>query len=144
LGKGIFRITAVVAFIAAWLGKVPWIELLASIIVKSSEKVVDKAIVRGFPVLKARHRKQLSVSLRKMPFVYKDLALDIVTDFVDIDVSAADPYTFKYKTGVKGDDAPIFEKLRRHKRIVLIGEAGIGKTTLCRFAIQSILVDCNG
>ena len=113
-------------------------EIIASIAVKLGEKGLDHAIKYGWPVPQSRHRKTLSAALRKMPLVYKDLALDVVTDFVDIRLGGVTPDSGKSDAETPGDTSRLFVGMRDFRRVVFVGEAGIGKTTMCRFAIQSI------
>ena len=114
-------------------------EVLASLAFKIGERVLTAAIERGLPTPRFIHNRQLSITLRAMPFIYKDLQLDVLTDFVEVDVSGVDPETLRPRKQQLRGNAYVLDKLREHRTIALLGDAGIGKTTLCRFSIQTIL-----
>jgi hypothetical protein len=89
---------------------------------------------RYFGTPLARYRQSLHSQLTAMPFIYADLQGEVLNDFVEIDIQV-----LSRTGGVSTVPLRDRDKLRRSRRIIFLGDAGIGKTTYQRFAILSIL-----
>jgi NACHT domain len=89
-----------------------------------------------------RYRSALNEQIRMMPFIYADLQGDVLNDFVELEIHTLDKGTVIRKSGRQGllRDR---ERLRRSRRIIFLGDAGMGKTTFQRFAISSLLKTSN-
>jgi hypothetical protein len=90
-------------------------------------------ISRVFVTLSA-HRKELVESLREMPFIYRDVYLDILKDFVAVQMTLL-------SSGNAGGLPEVFdlaEKLRTKRRVVFLGNAGVGKTTFVRHTVLDV------
>jgi hypothetical protein len=91
---------------------------------------------------KAQYLAELRAAIAEMPFIYRDLPLDVLGNFVDTDLTLSlDDF---YKTPLPPSNsrplrAQALETLRNYRRFVLIGDAGMGKTTLFRFAALSLI-----
>ncbi len=93
--------------------------------------------------LPTRSRKgyliELEEKIRQMPFIYKDLEIDIINDFVDIELQDINLGTLRLQATNKAIDIKEDEKLRRTRRMLFLGNAGIGKTTFQRRTILSLI-----
>lgn len=82
-----------------------------------------------------------------MPFIYRDLELNAVDDFVDVELVGVDGKALRLldrpipsRDPLGGGAAPsVWWPLDASRKIVLLGEAGIGKTTIFRHLVLSIL-----
>ncbi len=73
-----------------------------------------------------------------MPFIYQNLDIQVMNDFVDIEIQPLELGTFKLKPArFRGKN--IDERIKLNKKILFLGNAGIGNTTFHRFKILSIL-----
>ncbi|HET7460239.1 MAG TPA: NACHT domain-containing protein [Longimicrobium sp.] len=80
------------------------------------------------------HRKDLVESLREMPFIYRDVHLDILKDFVAVQMTLI-------SSGNERANHQAFdlaEKLRTKRRVVFLGNAGVGKTTFVRHTVLDV------
>jgi len=84
------------------------------------------------------YRKHLREQLKMMPFIYADLQGEVLNDFVEVEIRLLDK---DLPVGKAGGQTPLSdrERLRRTRRIIFLGDAGIGKTTFQRYAILSLL-----
>jgi len=85
-----------------------------------------------------RYRHQLRNQLKMMPFIYADLQGDVLNDYVDLEIHGLDGTSHIDKTAARlllRDR----ERFQRNRRVIFLGDAGIGKTTYQRFAILSLL-----
>lgn len=96
----------------------------------------------------AAHRRELGQKLRSMPFIYRDLDLDVLNDFVELNWVVR---STSHSVNVDWERAepllPMSQGGRRfqdHRRLFLVGDAGAGKTTTVRYAIQSCIRDMRG
>jgi hypothetical protein len=113
-------------------------EIVASLLVKSAEFAYEKVIASGFPLPAHLYVRSLARELREMPFIYKDLPLEVVADFVDSDLLTTTAENF-YQTRIpSAPDRDALQHLVDYRQVLLIGEAGMGKTTLFRMAVQSV------
>ncbi|HWM23871.1 MAG TPA: hypothetical protein VNP98_03535 [Chthoniobacterales bacterium] len=116
-----------------------------------------KLIKNHLPAIRPRffrtrnHLAQLRASAEELPFIYKDLKGDISHDFVDPSVTILDPQTLTapqpagsptgrpHPTEPLHDELPLNERLRRFRKILILGSAGVGKTTFQRHAILGLI-----
>src|ERR1051326_826402 len=82
---------------------------------------------------------ELEQKIRQMPFIYKDLEIDVINDFVDIELQNINLGTLRLQATSKAIDIKDDEKLRRTLRMLFLGNAGIGKTTFQRRTILSLI-----
>jgi hypothetical protein len=88
------------------------------------------------------YRRRLRTILASMPFIYHgDIDGEVLNDFVEITMeplslhSRPEPPVF---AGLPRDPS---DKIRSHNRVILLGDAGIGKTTFQRHKILLLLTD---
>lgn len=96
---------------------------------------------KAIPRLTSRRKylQDLVSRVREMPFIYRDLEGEVLTDFVEITYSPIDLREF----GVRSHDlrlgSTLYERMRQFSRVLIVGSAGIGKTTFERYAILNII-----
>lgn len=78
-----------------------------------------------------RHRAATVEGLREMPFIYRDVKLDILEDFVATQMKPL---------GSDHGTAPfsLSENLRAKSRVIFLGNAGVGKTTFIRHTVVDL------
>lgn len=104
--------------------------------------------VRGFfktPGLE-NYLRELETALKGMPFIYRDLKEDVLNDFVDVTSQPIDLSTLQDKKSYLGNEVgygeiELNEKLKRSKKVLFLGDAGLGKTTYQRYIILNIIND---
>jgi hypothetical protein len=74
-----------------------------------------------------------------MPFIYQDLKLEVLNDFVELTLSSLDSSTLNSQPYSTYDRRSAIEKMRDYRRALFLGEGGIGKTTFFRFATLNIM-----
>lgn len=114
----------------SFLGK-----LAASIAWKGAEYLFEE---RFFMPL-FMYRRSVRQDLQDMPFIYKDLHLDLVQDFVDVDISTIDKQTFESRSQDWALKKKAPERIRDHRRALLFGDGGFGKTTFFRSTAIDVL-----
>lgn len=92
----------------------------------------------GLPVPLAFHRRELRSMLRAMPFIYKDIESEVTVDFVDFDVEALDIVRLS-STEQLTSRAAAERRLQVRTKLMILGNAGIGKSTYVRRTILDIL-----
>ena len=90
----------------------------------------------GFGKL-SKYKAMLSRDLSNMPFIYKDLNLKVSENYVHIEYKTLNTDLVPLNT--KAIESSTYEVLKDHKHILIVGAAGIGKTTFQRFAIHCLL-----
>jgi hypothetical protein len=78
----------------------------------------------------------LREKVKEMPFIYRGLEGDIINDFVDPDLRGIDIDSLVLSRQQIGN---IDERIRDRRRILVLGNAGIGKTTFLRHEILLLL-----
>ena len=84
-----------------------------------------------------RYKKSLEQTLAQMPFIYKDVDLEVLQDYVDIEVQFVDTKNLKPLHIIKA--AKPLEKLNQNFKALFIGSAGMGKSTFFRFSALSTI-----
>jgi energy-coupling factor transporter ATP-binding protein EcfA2 len=85
---------------------------------------------------RAIHRRELREKVKDMPFIYRDLEGDVANDFVDPDLRALSIESLSPEIGLL---KTVDDRIRERKRILVLGNAGIGKTTFLRYEILLLL-----
>ncbi len=99
-----------------------------------------RAPLRHLPFSKLlKYRRKLREQLQSMPFIYRDLDAEVLNDFVDISFEKLDINNLRVKPLPAPFQIDPDERLRRGRRTLFLGNAGIGKTTLQRYAILLLL-----
>jgi hypothetical protein len=93
----------------------------------------------GLPMSKHRYFNQLRSLLASMPFIYQDLKLEVLSDFVDADVQTVDPQTLKERPNRTFLEKTATARLVDHRRALLFGDGGMGKTTFFRYVTLAAL-----
>src|SRR5918912_154741 len=114
-----------------------------------SGELIAKWIQKKFPALKGQfeipvsiptYKKELAKTIQEMPFLYKDLKEEVLNDYAEVDIKRIDLKTFEI-VEKPYSDIDINERLRRSKKVLFLGDAGIGKTTFQRHTILKIITD---
>lgn len=89
----------------------------------------------GLPTFYQKYVSDLRRLLQGMPFIYQDLKLEVLSDFVDTELHTINART--NKPNALRNDAFIqkkaTEKIHDHPRGLILGGGGIGKTTFLRY-----------
>ncbi len=89
------------------------------------------------------YKLDLQLEIESMPFIYKNLETEIITDFVDIQIKQIDLNSYNVKT-LKDSCMSVNERLKTlKKKVIFLGNAGIGKTTFFRYQILEVLKNKN-
>lgn len=87
----------------------------------------------------ASHLKNLEQTVRGMPFIYRDLDGDIINDFVDIEMERIDLRTLRAIPKGKIFNVTNDQRLRDNRKLIFLGNAGVGKTTFQRHVILDLI-----
>jgi len=127
------------AFIAS-LTKEIIVSLLAAFliaVVSRYRKALISLILFGYHYRK--YKTDLALLLGRMPFIYKDIDSRVYKDFVEAEISLLNTRTYEPLQTYRAETASLQEKLKGARRIIFLGEAGIGKTTFQRYVTLDIL-----
>ena len=91
--------------------------------------------LRGYVSHVDAYKKTLMTSISTMPFIYRDLPLDLLGTFVDIEL-AQDGTSGRYSLRS-------LQRLQDVRKFILVGEAGIGKSTFFSY-IAAVLLQSKG
>lgn len=107
------------------------IEYMGDFLSRGNSWLIKKVVQGGFPPLLRFHQRELREKLSNMPFIYRDLKTEILTDFVDIEFDTLTLASLQSRPAQHGqlDTARLIDV--RH-RALFIGNAGTGKTTFFR------------
>ena len=120
-----------IAWLSAFAG-----DVLKKALIEVLKSVWSSTRQLGMPFSQARHLRDLSLRVRDMPFIYKDLGGSVEHDFVELDLQ---PGEHPSPTSTTLSDPRIAEPLRTRRRALILGPAGIGKTTLLRHTILHLI-----
>lgn len=85
------------------------------------------------------HRRELAEKLREMPFIYRNTgAADVLRDYVQVEVGTIDLNTLDLKQ-TSSFDIGTLQRLRARRKVLVLGNAGIGKTTFLRHTILTLI-----
>ena len=87
----------------------------------------------------ASHIKELESKFKDMPFIYKGMEGDIVNDFVEVTINPLDLHSLKVASTNKSYNQNQYNRLQHSKKILLLGNAGVGKTTFQRHTILMLI-----
>jgi len=93
----------------------------------------------GLGVPRWVYKNWLLSRYRDMPFIYQDLRLEVLNDFVELNLSSLDSSTLTSQQRSVYDTRSAIDKMRDYRRGLFLGEGGIGKTTFFRFATLNIM-----
>jgi hypothetical protein len=116
------------------------VKLVASYLQKQAAtqgQAIQRLLPPRWSLLYKRH---LAQQLKAMPFIYReDLSAEIMTDFVEVDILDLDTKSFDTIAQTYGRVSDTGERLQRNRRVLILGQAGMGKTTYQRYAIMQLL-----
>ncbi len=116
--------------------------IISSYAIRKSEKILKKQRISFFP--KRRYFNSLKTLINKMPFIYKDIHLKTLDHYVDVGIKRLDLKTLlDVDINKKQLGLSINDKVKAYDRAILLGNAGIGKTTFFRHTILEILAGKN-
>jgi GTPase SAR1 family protein len=110
----------------------------ASLLANAVTAMVRVCVNSGVPVPLRVHRQELRGKLREMPFIYKDIDAEVLTDFVDVDIQKVNVHDLGYEKPSRLD-LTIERRLQGRRKVLLLGNAGVGKTTFIRHTILTMM-----
>lgn len=112
---------------------------LGSKVLTNGALTLLKVVRTAFPFTRSIYVTDLRASLSQMPFIYYDLPLDVLSAFADVELIFQSRDALENGEWSTSRGRGAFETLRDNRKFLLLGEAGIGKTTLFRYAILTLL-----
>ncbi|HST51841.1 MAG TPA: NACHT domain-containing protein [Pyrinomonadaceae bacterium] len=85
------------------------------------------------------HLQEVESNINKMPFIYEGVEAKVMEDFVGIQTQQLNIVDLE-PVGKK-NEIETNERLKRSRRVLFLGGAGIGKTTFFRYTILTIIKD---
>lgn len=76
------------------------------------------------------HKQELVNKINRMPFIYRNIDMDILSDFVKLEMLTLDGPNLTIKINTRPIE--ITEKIKSSRKMLILGDAGIGKTTFLR------------
>ncbi len=113
-----------------------------NVIAARIERKIPKARLLFFRSKVARYKQILKKTVGEMPFLYKDLRVEMINDFANIEIEQVSLSTFHFVEHAYTKSS-VNDKLKDSKRVLFLGNAGIGKTTFQRHVILKLLTDRN-
>ncbi len=104
--------------------------------------IIPKSIPGTLYHAKRKYFKQLHGLLKEMPFIYKDIELEVLSNFQDISILRIPNQELILTTTSNLDlnfQREKFDYFNEYKKILLVGNAGMGKSTLFRYIVLNIL-----
>lgn len=136
-----------ITVITGFLGSI--IENIASSLItdKAKEYSERNNSHLSFSFFQSRRRKyfkDLALSIRRMPFIYNNIGIEVtVEDFISIEFKKLDNRTLKLDSPKFLDNlkskALDISVLKENTKLIILGNAGIGKTTLLTSIAYSII-----
>jgi predicted NACHT family NTPase len=117
---------------------------LSSVVGNWLDSGIRTVIRRGFPTSRWVYLRDLHDQIKRMPFIYRDLELQVLQDSVEVELSRLDVSSLLDTDSVSYAERDTFERLRDSRKVLLVGQAGIGKTTLFRYCILSLIAKGGG
>jgi hypothetical protein len=114
-------------------------DIFIKLAVTAITSAIRYGMKRGIPTPKWFYYAELRENLKRMPFIYRDLELEVLQDFAEIELTRLVTETFLPKGKATFNVESTFDRLRTSRKILLVGQPGIGKTTLFRYCILSIV-----
>jgi hypothetical protein len=122
-----------------------WIEILSTIAESSIAHDIATGVIallallwtrrRRYGSSERRYRQELRDQLKMMPFIYADLKGDILSDYVELDIYVLGRES-RFVATDQHKNLTNTERTTLYRRIVFLGDAGMGKTTYQRYAIR--------
>jgi len=114
---------------------------LTASILQQEGNIFARVLSRRFPFIRRKiYFKILYKQIKSMPFIYKGIDLEVINNFVDVEVKPIDVTNLKITKQNNKTNDNVDEKLRASDKIIFLGNAGIGKTTLQRYAILLLIL----
>src|SRR4051812_43434948 len=80
------------------------------------------------PLGRLTHDREVGERLREMPFIYRDIeAGNVLSDYVDVEIETLDLEKMQVREA-EGFDPGTTKRMRDRKKLLILGNAGIGKT----------------
>ena len=91
------------------------------------------------PFASRRYLADLRRLLHEMPFIFRDISLTVLQDYVQLEYDRLDLASFEPRTQASHHLTPPEDALQVNKRVLILGAPGVGKTTFQRYSILSII-----
>ena len=118
------------------------VDLASAFAVRLTEKALGLWQLLDLPPRNVMHFRELRTKILDMPFIYKDLEADLTNDFVELEFQSAEVGTAGGTSAI-AVRIPAHQKLKDRPRALIMGGAGIGKTTFLRHSVME-LIDSGG
>jgi hypothetical protein len=93
----------------------------------------------SLPIPKRLYLRNLKLALREMPFLYRDFDGDCIKDFVDINIAGVDVESLRpFFIPDPGEAARDGKHRLLKRKLLMFGDAGVGKTTFQRHALLTV------
>lgn len=88
-----------------------------------------------------KHLTEQAENIRRMPFVFKDVVGvdDLLDNFIDIDTSNIDLRSYDPRPKPPASTHTYVDTLRDNRKAILLGQAGVGKTTFQRHTVLTVI-----
>lgn len=113
-------------------------KIAASYTLKKIERLLNRHRISFLP--KRRYFNSLKRLINKMPFIYQDIHLKNLDHYVTVDIKRLNLETLlDVDKNKKQLGLSVNYKVKAYDRVILLGNAGVGKTTFFRHTILQIL-----
>lgn len=139
--------TLVASAIAAFVAVLIWLatkiaDSVAGAVIKTAGRRFRKYRKRVFSRLSSKraYKAELAEKLQMMPFLYR-LDSYVLSDYADVEIAPLELDTFQIRTTNTRRQADVSrdERLKRARKVLILGSAGMGKTTFQRYTILRLL-----
>lgn len=88
-----------------------------------------------------KHLKEQAENIRRMPFVFKDVVgvEDLLDNFIDPDTTNIDLRSYDPRPKPPASTHTYIDTLRDNRKAILLGQAGVGKTTFQRHTVLTVI-----
>jgi energy-coupling factor transporter ATP-binding protein EcfA2 len=118
-------------------------DLVQSIIIEKGIKNINLNKVKIQLFLRYKYFKVLERLLNEMPFIYKDFDSEVLPDFQHVEAKKIKVMQLKVLNYDHRDQLTKFnefaEWFKMEKKILVLGDPGVGKSTLMRYIVLSIV-----
>jgi hypothetical protein len=142
-GPGLFRsvLALVYNFVMSGFLRDVAVDALGELTTRIADFALSRWLPRVLPTTISTHRTEIRERLRRMPFIYKDLGTEVLTDFVEINIDTLDLETLQPHPGTRM--LTTTDRVRARRKALFIGDAGMGKTTFFRHVAISLASRAN-
>jgi energy-coupling factor transporter ATP-binding protein EcfA2 len=113
-------------------------DLLGTLLYQAARSSQLRWLAPALPQTQASHRAATRAALRQMPFIYRDLATDIINDYVEVELQTIS-ITDLTPAKMALSNLTTSQRIKERKKLLLLGNAGMGKTTFLRHIALSLL-----